>query len=431
VFYYYEWDYFYTICYRTSNVVLLNNKIAYSGYTIFFKFTNTTIFILQHTPHILFICSWYPHIDNPTNGIFIKRHAECVALTNKVTVVFVKSSALVSKETITITETGNLTEVILLYPKISSTIPVVKEFKKLNTYSKYLLKCVEIAQQKQTIDIIHLNAIFPACIPTLQLIKILKRPLFITEHWTGYSPEDGSYQGFIMKYYTKHIVSKAHTIITVSDYLTRMMKNHHLPGNYQVVPNVIDTDLFSPSNSNEQEATQFIHISSLDEAQKNVAGIISAFAAALKTNVNLHLSIVGEAPNKANLQALTKQLGINSNVTFLGCLMGNDLVQAINKHDALVMFSNYETFCLVIPECFACGKPVITSNAGGIVDYMKPELGIVVDPKNGIHLTESFLTFAQTKQHYNPALIREFAVTHFSKQVINQKLTTLYQLALA
>jgi glycosyltransferase involved in cell wall biosynthesis len=111
--------------------------------------------------------------------------------------------------------------------------------------------------------------------------------------------------------------------------------------------------------------------------------------------------------------------------------MGTDLVQAINKHDALVMFSNYETFCLVIPECFACGKPVITSNAGGIADYMKPELGITIDPKNEIQLTESFLTFAQTKQHYNTALIRDFAVTHFSKQVINQKLTTLYQLALA
>lgn len=320
---------------------------------------------------------------------------------------------------------------ILLYPKVSSVVPIVKEFKKLNAYSKYVLRGVEIAQQKQAIDIIHLNAVFPACIPTLQLIKTLKCPLFITEHWTGYSPEDGSYRGFIMKNYTKQIVAKAHTIITVSDYLTRMMKSHNLQGNYQVAPNVIDTELFFPHDINTKELTQFIHISSLDEAQKNVSGIISAFASALKTNSHLHLSILGEAPNKANLQALTNRLGISSNVTFLGCLMGNDLVQAINKHDALVMFSNYETFCLVIPECFACGKPVITSNAGGISDYMKTELGIMVDPKNEVQLTESFLTFAQTKQQYNSELIREFAVTHFSKQVINQKLTTLYQLALA
>ena len=41
------------------------------------------------------------------------------------------------------------------------------------------------------------------------------------------------------------------------------------------------------------------------------------------------------------------------------------------------------------------------------------------------------ISFAQTKQQYNSELIRNFAVTHFSKHVINQKLTTLYQLALA
>ena len=320
---------------------------------------------------------------------------------------------------------------MLLYPKISSSIPIVKEFKKLHTYSKYLLKCVELAQQKQAIDIIHVNAIFPACIPTLQLIKKLKCPLFVTEHWTGYSPEDGSYKGFIMKHYTKQLISKTHTIVTVSDYLTRMMKSHNLQGNYQVVPNVVDTELFSINAMSKKEITQFIHISSLDEAQKNVSGIISAFALALKTNAQLHLSIVGESSNKANLQALAKQFCVSTHVSFLGCLMGTDLVQAINKHDALVMFSNYETFCLVIPECFACGKPVITSHVGGIADYMKPALGIVVDPKNEIQLTESFLTFAQTKQQYNSELIREFAVTHFSKHVINQKLTTLYQLALA
>ena len=129
------------------------------------------------------------------------------------------------------------------------------------------MKCIEIAQQKRAVDIIHLNAIFPACIPTLQLIKKLKCPLFITEHWTGYSPEDGSYQGFIKKYFTKQIIAKAHTIITVSDYLTRMMKSHNLQGNYQVVSNVIDTELFFPTITNRDETTRFIHISSLDEVQ--------------------------------------------------------------------------------------------------------------------------------------------------------------------
>lgn len=52
-------------------------------------------------------------------------------------------------------------------------------------------------------------------------------------------------------------------------------------------------------------------------------------------------------------------------------------------------------FCLVIIEAFACGKPVITSNAGAIKTYMKPELGIMVDKGNEQQLTKAILVFAK------------------------------------
>ena len=235
----------------------------------------------------------------------------------------------------------------------------------------------------------------------------------------------------MMRYYTKQIIAKAHTIIAISNYLKKMMENHQLYGNYQIVPNVIDTELFLPASKPDQTQTRFIHISSLDDQQKNVSGIISAFSSAYKKNSQIHLSIVGESENKNQLKNLVSQLSLTNNITFLGCLMANDLVQEINKHDALVMFSNYETLCVVILESFSCGIPVITTNVGAISDYMLPELGITLEPKNELKLTESFLTFAQTKQNYNAEFIRNFAVTHYTKQVINQKLTTLYQLALA
>ena len=61
-----------------------------------------------------------------------------------------------------------------------------------------------------------------------------------------------------------------------------MMESHQLYGNYQIVPNVIDTELFLPTSKLDQSQTRFIHISSLDNEQKNVSGIISAFSSALK-----------------------------------------------------------------------------------------------------------------------------------------------------
>lgn len=381
--------------------------------------------------HILFLCSWYPHLNNQTEGIFIKRHAECVALTHDVTVIYAKSSDEVWEESISTVTTGNLTEIIVLYPKVKSKVPLLSAYIKFKTYVGCMMKAAEIARQKRNIDLLHLNVIFPACIPALQLLKSLKRPLLITEHWTGYSPEDGSYRGFLMKYFTRNAVKKAHTILTVSDYLKNMMNRHQLYGNYKTVPNVVDTELFQPGEAKPGAETHFIHISSLDNAQKNVPGILRAFAEALKLNGALKLTIVGGPAHISELVQLSRQLHIEKQVHFAGRLMGAALVKAIQQHDALVMFSRYETFCLVIPECFACGKPAITSLAGGIADYMRPGLGVIVEPATEKELTKAFLTFTHSREEYKADEIRAFATRQFSKQVINTALNNIYQSALA
>src|SRR5207253_301459 len=100
---------------------------------------------------------------------------------------------------------------------------------------------------------------------------------------------------------------------------------------------------------------------------------------------------------------------LSSKVQFLGRLFSDDLVREINTSDALIMFSNYETFCLVIIEAFACGKPVITSDAGAIKTYMKPELGIMVPKKNDDALAEAIVSFSQQKNKFDGNYIRQYA----------------------
>lgn len=177
---------------------------------------------MDKLPHILFIASWYPHDDNPTHGIFIKRHAECVAKNHKVTVVFAKSSATVLETSISINTAHNLTEITVLYPKVRSSIPLLKEYLKFSTYNNAVYNAVQLAQQEQEINVVHLQVIFPACIPTIQILQQLNKPLLITEHWTGYAPEDASYNGLIKTYYTKKIISKADAVVVISGYLKKL-----------------------------------------------------------------------------------------------------------------------------------------------------------------------------------------------------------------
>ena len=256
-------------------------------------------------------------------------------------------------------------------------------------------------------------------------------PYVINENWSGYGKEDGNYKGFVQQFYTRKIVKEAKAIMPTSSYLQEAMLSHGLNGNYIVVPNVVNVHEFKPEEiPHKHTLTKLIHISSLNDREKNVSGLLNAFAKALKENAALELNIVGEGIDKVNYQNQVRALQIHSKVNFKGRLFRKDLVSEINENDALIMFSNFETFCLVIIEAFACGKPVITSNAGAIKTYMKPELGIMVETQNEAALASAILTFAAGTHKFDSNSIRKFAVENYSYEKVGEKLNGIYNLAL-
>ena len=198
----------------------------------------------QKPLNILFLCSWYPNPDSITNGIFIKRHAQALSLKHHVTVLFIKSIEADAEQYIE-TNDGNLKEILFFYPKSKVKIPIIGSlFKFLKFKSNYKR---QIDALKSNFDIIHLNTIFPAAIPTIYVLrKFPSAKLFITEHWSGYYPEDGSYKGFLIKFYTQKIVAQAKAIFVISDKLKNAMQSHNLVGNYELINNLVDTSVFEP-----------------------------------------------------------------------------------------------------------------------------------------------------------------------------------------
>jgi glycosyltransferase involved in cell wall biosynthesis len=208
------------------------------------------------------------------------------------------------------------------------------------------------------------------------------------------------------------------------------MLKHNLNGNYFIVPNVVDVNLFKPAQHIKNDAIRFIHISSLNDREKNVSGIIRAFGKALLTNPVMELVIVGEGVDAHKYRELVRKLKLGEEIKFLGRLASDQIVKEINFSDALLMFSNYETFGVVIIESFACGRPVVTSNAGAIKGYMRHEFGITVNRKDELALTKAILEFTEQKNKFNSDVIRQFAVNNYSYEKIGEKLAGIYTFAL-
>lgn len=382
--------------------------------------------------HIVFISSWYPNRNDPTHGLFNKVFAKAAAQHHKVSVLHVCSDDHLKNETeIVEEETEGIYTCTVYYKKVTGSSPFAQLYKRHRFLNAWHTGYEKLTQVRGAAHLIQLNITLPAGLGVLSLAKKYAIPFVVNEGWSGYYPQDGNYRGLLQQYYTRKILRRAKAILPVSEGLKKAMLAQGLKGNYRIVPNAVDEKQFRPIESTPHKGTRFIHISSLVDREKNLSGILRAFAAALKQNPDLELHIVGDGPERKDREEQTKTPGISNRVHFKGILKGEELVKAINACDALVMFSHFETFGITVIEALSCGKPVIVARSGGVADLIGPELGLSVSPGDETALTKALLQMTETKEKFDPVRLRHFVTDRFTVEKVGLQLTEIYQSVLS
>ncbi len=113
----------------------------------------------------------------------------------------------------------------------------------------------------------------------------------------------------------------------------------------------------------------------------------------------LHFMIVGGDPKSRRdremqrLQHLSRKLGINQIVSFVGAKEQAQLPLYYSAATAVIVPSDYESFGMVALEAMACGTPVIASQVGGLQFLVRDrETGFHVPAREPISLTEAIIT---------------------------------------
>ncbi len=131
------------------------------------------------------------------------------------------------------------------------------------------------------------------------------------------------------------------------------------------LPNFIDTEQFIPRF----ESGSYIAYVGRLSAEKGIATLIRAFKKL--AGMNWQLLIVGEGPEQ---EALQKEAAADDRIRFTGYLSGAALQDVMGNARCIVIPSEwYENAPLSVLEAFACGKPVIGSNLGGLPELIQPQ----------------------------------------------------------
>jgi colanic acid/amylovoran biosynthesis glycosyltransferase len=95
--------------------------------------------------------------------------------------------------------------------------------------------------------------------------------------------------------------------------------------------------------------------------QKGFALLIAAMAAAAPTLPDLHLTLVGDGPLRATLEAQTARFGLQKQITFAGWQDESGVRHALAAGTALIVPSFAEGLPVVVMEAMAAGRPVIAT----------------------------------------------------------------------
>jgi len=357
----------------------------------------------------------------PGDGIFIQRHISCIPSPCLSAAVFVYPSA---EESLQCTQWHpRFHSVTVTYQ--ASRNPLRKIARMLSAYRKGIQEAKKLIGKP---DVLHLHVLHYKHFFPLWLFRGFKGKWIFSEQWSGYFPADGRLKGPLYSLLIQILNRRLSACTAVSETLAQAMKNKGIRIPIEVVPNATAAVFSCKSESSAPGSIfRFIHVSALNDFEKNVSGILKAFAKALEQNPSMELVLAGESNRLPQFQALSRELHIGEKVMFTGYLKPQTLADTLRTCDAFVMFSFFETFSCATAEALACGLPCIVSDGGALPELIHDENGKVVPVGDESALTTAMLAMSRERGLYHPQSISRKIIEKTSEEKVGNLFLTLYK----
>lgn len=265
----------------------------------------------------------------------------------------------------------------LLFPFSTNGIMAYKGLVKLfklnilfTSHWKSILKILANTQiLAQNPDILHIHQPVIA-FEYIFLIKALKIPLIVSFHGfseAGINSLPESKKRMLWNHMTFGLVN--------TKYAARLLEKAGCPKEkITIIPQGISTNAFPYKPQKYPEKDQqivLLSVGRLDEGKGHIFAI-RAVAKLVQKGNNIKYNIVGDGPERNNLEAEIKKLGLKAHIHFTGTLVGDNLKNQYSGAHIFIMSSittksgMAETQGVTVQEALASGNIVIATRTGGI-----------------------------------------------------------------
>jgi glycosyltransferase involved in cell wall biosynthesis len=221
--------------------------------------------------------------------------------------------------------------------------------------------------------LIHVHSLFVTGWAGLRYARRYGIPIVYTYHtqleaYAHYVPFEPKATRFAATQLTRTFCNLVDAVVVPTPAVASHLRELGVEARIEVVPSGIDVERFGAGTRDESlrrrlgvpsDGRLVLFVSRL-APEKNVSVVLHAVADA--NDPSLRLVIAGDGPQRAELERLAIELGVNDRVVFLGVVTRDELPDLYASADAFVFPSTTETQGLVQAEALAAGALVIAAD---------------------------------------------------------------------
>ncbi|HEY6018484.1 MAG TPA: glycosyltransferase, partial [Candidatus Paceibacterota bacterium] len=232
----------------------------------------------------------------------------------------------------------------------------------------------------EKIDIVHVVVPTPAAVSVVKAAKRLKIPVVVHSHT---QPENlflnamhnrGTFIADILSailyVYLRWLYKKVDILIFPTEFSRQLFKGLPAQMRTEVITNGVDTAKFKPMDRamvcqkfNLDPHKQYLLYVGRLHPEKRVDVLIRAMPTIAKAHPQAHALIVGGGHREQSLKTLTKEVGAESCITFLGFLSDEDVEAVYSASDIFVLPSLVELEGMVVLQGIATGNALLISDS--------------------------------------------------------------------
>jgi glycosyltransferase involved in cell wall biosynthesis len=299
-----------------------------------------------------------------------------------------------------------------------------------------------LVRRRQEFDLVHTHqAMWEACATGL-VRKRLGRPVLVQPAASGYYGEQQALDRTRGRRLLRRLVRRNTHFAAISDEITEELTARGVePARITRMDSGVDVNEFRPATPDDDRKAP---LRNLDPGgpdwshqpivvfagrlhpQKNLRGLLDAWARVAREET-AHLLLLGDGPDRHELQQQVERLGCTSSVRFAGRI--HDVALWLRAADAFVLPSLSEGSSNSLLEGMATGLPCLVSRIGGNVDMVRhDETGLVIDPHDteGWHRALLAVVRDRPLAHRLGAAARRWVTAHRSIPAVVTRYEELY-----